>query len=69
MVAVARSTAELELSKDKDVAEFIGISAQSYYQYKKKKFQTPGMILFSKMARALHLTGREVCAAVGVPYE
>ena len=69
MVAIARSTAELELTQDKDIAEFLGISAQSYHQYKKKKFQTPGLMLFSKMARRLHFTGREVCAVIGVPYE
>lgn len=69
MVAIARSAAEMELENDKEVAEKLGMSPQSYGKYKKKRFQTPGFLLFSKMARALHLTGREVCAAVGVPYE
>lgn len=69
MIAIARSTTELELYHDKDIAEFLGISAQSYHKYKKKKFQTSGLLLFAKMARHLHFTGREVCAAIGVPYE
>lgn len=69
LVAVARSSTELGLYSDKEIAEFLGISPQSYYQYKKKRFQTPGFQLFCKMARTLHMTGREVCAAVGVPYE
>lgn len=68
LVAVARSSTELGLSCDKEIAEFLGISAQSYYQYKKKNFQTPGLLLFAKMARRLKMTGQEVCAVVGVPY-
>lgn len=69
MVAIARSAAEMDLENDKEMAELLGMSPQSYGQYKKKRFQTPGFLLFCKMARTLHMTGREVCAAVGVPYD
>lgn len=68
MVAIARSSAELGLSCDKEIAELLDISPQSYGQYKKKNFQTPGFELFCKMARRLKLTGPEVCAVIGVPY-
>lgn len=69
MVAIARSTAELELEQAQDIAAFLGISPQSYCIYRKKKFQTPGLQLFCNMARKLNFTAREVCAIVGVPYE
>lgn len=67
--AIGRSLAEKGLHSDVDVAAYLGMLPQSYGNYRRKNFQTPGFLTFCKIARKLGLTGREVCAAVGVPYE
>ena len=69
MGAISRCVSERELETDADVAGFLGMEPYTYGRYRRMKFQTPGFLLFCKMARQLGLTGREVCAAVGVPYE
>lgn len=68
MGTIAKHAAEMGLYEGKDIAAFLGMSPQSYGQYRKKKFQTPGFILFCFIARKFQMSGREVCAAVGVPY-
>ena len=69
MGAISRCAAERELDTDAEVAGFLGMDTHSYSRYRRMKFQTRGFLLFCKIARQLGLTGREVCAAVGVPYE
>lgn len=69
MVAIARGAAEMELDTDKEVAEKLGMKPQNYSKAKKKHFQSPGFVMFCKMARILHFSGRELCTIVGVPYE
>lgn len=67
--AIAKHAAEMGLSKDREIADHIGITPQSFAVYKGKNFQMHGLTLFSIMARRLGFTGKEVCAIVGVPYE
>lgn len=69
MGAIGRCVSEKGLHNDIDVAAYLGMLPQSYGRYRRMKFQTPGFLLFCKVARRLGFTGREVCAAVGVPYE
>lgn len=69
MGAISRCVSERELATDAEVAGFLGMEPYTYCRYKRMKFQTNGFLVFCKMARQLGLTGREVCAAVGVPYE
>lgn len=68
MGIMAKHAAEMGLHTDKDVAELLGISPESYGQYKRKKFQTPGFLLFCKIVNKLQLDGREICTITGAPY-
>lgn len=68
MCAVARACAANELSCDKDVADALGITARRYMYRKGQNFQGMPISEFGRMARRLRLTGREVCAALGVPF-
>lgn len=68
-VAIARAAAEEGLELDKDIAKVIGMTDKTYSYYKKKKFQNANLEQFGRLVRNLGLTGREVCAAVGIPYE
>lgn len=67
--AIARAAAEEGLELDKDIAKVIGMTDKTYSYYKKKKFQNANLEQFGRLARNLRLTGREVCAAIGIPYE
>lgn len=69
MGAIGRCLSERGLHTDIEAAAYLGMLPQSYGRYRRIKFQTPGFTLFCKMARQLGMTGKEVCAAVGVPYE
>ena len=68
-VSVAAHAAALGLVHDKDVAEYIGISRQCYSGHKKTSFQNMTFIRAASMGRKMGMTGREWCAAAGIPYE
>lgn len=67
--AVARARVDLGLPRDQDMALALGIGKSAL----SKKMQAPykgfGWDKAGKLARQLHLTGREVCEIIGVPYE
>lgn len=67
--AIGRSAAEKGLHTDAEIAAYLGMLPQSYGRYRRENFQTKGFLTFCFIARRLGLTGREVCAAVGVPYD
>lgn len=67
--AVARAQKESGCRYDKDAARLVGIPASTYYRYKKEAFRGCDFWTFSKIARKLHMRGREVCACIGIPYE
>ena len=67
--AIARGKADQGLEYDCQVAQRIGISKNYYSALKKEKFQGLDLERFTRLAQSLRLTGREVCACVGVPYE
>lgn len=69
LLAVKRAKLDRHYEYDYEMADFLGLCSQSYSQYKKRAFQNMNFDLFCEMARKLKLTGREVCEAVGVPYE
>lgn len=69
ILAIARGKADRGLEFDCQVAELIGISRSYYCTLKKEKFQGLDLSQFACLARGLRLTGREVCACLGVPYE
>lgn len=68
MCALARACAEGGLDSDREVADRIGITPRQFAYRKEQKFQGMSICDFGRMARRLHLTGREVCEALGVPY-
>lgn len=68
-IAIARAAAAEGLERDKDIAKVVGMTDRTYSYYKQKKFQNTNLEQFGRLARSLRLTGREVCAAVGIPYE
>ena len=67
--AIARGKADMGLEYDCQVAELMGMSKYSYSMYKKQKFQNLDLLQFALLANTLKLTGREVCACIGVPYD
>lgn len=69
MGAIARAATEEGLAYDKDIADAIGLTRTNYVYHKKYGFQSLTLMRFGVIARRLHLTGKEVCVALGVPYE
>lgn len=67
--AIARAQMEHGCQYDKDAARLIGMTASTYYRYKREAFQGCNFWTFSKIARKLHLKDYEVCACLGIPYE
>ena len=67
--AVARGMDETGIRRDCHLAEKLGIAKTTFSRYRSFKFQVMQLRDFSKMARLLGLTGKEVCEAIGVPYE
>lgn len=69
LAAVARGKIQESVRRDIDLAAMLGMPQSSFSQHKRKGFQNMDFGKFCIMARKLRLTGREICAAVGVPYE
>ena len=67
--AVAGHAEALELNRNVDVAAFLDIPRQTYEGYKKGSFQKMPFEKAAAMGRKLKMTGREWCAAAGIPYE
>ena len=67
--AIARAMNDCGMRHDCELADRIGLSRSTVCKYREKKFQSMRLKDFASMARAIGLTGKEVCAAVGVPYE
>ncbi len=68
LVAIARGKAEQGFVYDKDLAAAMGMKASTFCTYKGDNFQNMKLRNFIALARALHMTDREVCDCVGVPY-
>ena len=68
-LALARTSTALSLPHDKNVAAYVGMTDRNYSYHKQKRFQAIDLYRFAHMARQLHMTGREVCDILGVPYE
>lgn len=66
--AIARAQVDMDLPDDQDIACVLGISSSVYSKRKKKLYQGFGFERASQLARQLHLTGKEVCEIIGVPY-
>lgn len=69
MCALARASIDCGLNCDRDVADRLNISPRMFSYRKEQCFQKVSLSEFGRMARVLHLTGKEVCEALGVPYE
>lgn len=67
LTAIAKGKVEYGLPYDKDVAEQIGLSRAAYSLQKQGNFQGMKLQDFGVLARALHFTGRDLCAIFGVP--
>ena len=67
--AIARAQVDLDLPKDQDMAKALGITQSAYSKRKHEPYRGYGFDRASELARRLHLTGREVCEIIGVPYE
>lgn len=67
--AVAGHAAALELKYASEVAEFLDIPYRTYSGYRQGSFQRMPFEKAAAMARKLKMTGREWCAAAGIPYE
>lgn len=69
LAAVARGKVQKGFDRDVDLAIAVGIAESTFCRYKKDGFQKMDLYRFGMMARKLGLSGREICAAVGVPFE
>lgn len=67
--AVERGKAESNFKRDYMLANALGMKPASLSTYKKHSYQNMNFSLFCEMARAIHMTGKELCDAVGIPYE
>ncbi len=67
--AVGRSAAVLGLNTATQIAEYTGMSLTVFCKYRKKNYQSMNFDKICRMARMLKFTGREWCAAAGIPYE
>lgn len=69
-LAIAQAKVKLNLPYDADLADLLGLSKAAYSCRKRRGlYQSFGLDKVSKLFRALHLTGRQVCRIVGIPYE
>ncbi len=66
--AIARARVDMDLPRDQDVAKTMGMGQSTYAKRKKDLYRGFGFDRASKLARQLHLTGKEICEIVGVPY-
>lgn len=66
--AVARAKVDMDLPRDQDVAQTIGMGQSAYSKRKQDLYRGFGFDRASQFARRLHLTGKEVCEIIGVPY-
>ena len=66
--AVARAKVDVALPRDQDVAHAVGMGQSAYSKRKQDLYHGFGFDRASQLARHLHLTGREVCEIIGVPY-
>ena len=69
IVAMAAHAAELGLKHDTDVADHLGMTRQYFSRHKNAAFQKMDFEKAASMGRKMGMTGREWCAAAGIPYE
>lgn len=69
MAAIGRGRGLNGLWKQKEVAEFVGLTEYGYSRAKKDNFMGLSLKQFSEMARKLAFTDRELCEIVGIPYQ
>lgn len=69
MRAINRCSFELELPSKLRLSEYLHIPFSTLRLQMDGNCQSMKLRDFGAMARRLGMTGREVCAAVGVPYE
>ncbi len=67
--AVGRAAGEMGLRTAVQIADYIGMTPPNFREYKRKNYQNMDFDKICRMARKLKLTGREWCAAAGIPYE
>lgn len=68
-LAVARCQIDEELLLDQDIAERLKMKPNTYSKRKRNLYRSFGFEEAGKFARALKMTGREVCEILGVPYD
>lgn len=66
--AVARARVDLDLPRDQDMAQALGMGQSALSKRKQDLYRGFGFDRASQLARQLHLTDKEVCEIVGVPY-
>lgn len=66
--AVARARVDLDLPRDQDMARALGMGQSTFSKRKQDLYHGFGFDRASQLARQLHLTGKEVCEILGVPY-
>ncbi|WP_298069651.1 hypothetical protein [uncultured Mailhella sp.] len=67
--AVKTHAKEKNLKNGDQISEYIGIGISSFYKYQQNNYQNMNFDLACRMARKLGVTGKEWCAAAGIPYE
>lgn len=68
-LAVARARIDLDLNRDYELAQFVGIDPGNFSRYKRANFQGLSFKQMSNMARKLNFTAKEWCDIAGVPYD
>lgn len=69
MRAINRCSFELGLGSTLKISEFLHVPFSTLRRQMIGNCQSMKLRDFGEMARKLGMTGREVCAALGVPYE
>lgn len=67
--AIKKHAKEKHFKNCDQISEYIGIGLSSFYKYQQKNYQNMNFDLACRMARKLGVTGKEWCAAAGIPYE
>lgn len=68
-VSVCRAKEEQDIRTDGDLAELLKIPKSTFYRHKNNSFQDMSLRDFAHMARRLKFTPKDLCDAIGVPYE
>lgn len=67
--AMARAQVDMGIYRDCEVADMLKMSKSTFCRAKQDGYRSYGFAKAGTLARGMGMTGREVCAILGVPYE